>query len=441
MHNGVRYRMPVDDFALARGASGPVASKQEAEKVWEPSFIAEIAAGKDPRAAPEPKNVIERPTAVADLLKLYRARYIDVEPLKSRDRMVSQLNILTAELGPLPATALERPEAIEDFKARYADRAVATTNRYLARLRHICNWAIARDLLTATAFHRRGVRIAAKNERRRERRISEAEEQRLLEACVLLNEPSRGTAKLTWEDVCEIRARAQAGIQQSEIAAAFNISRPLCNEIVRGHVRNADVKFTTGDEMRDRIIGALDTGCRRGEMLKIQNKHMDWRHRWIRILKENSKTEVARVIPFEPGSRLEKLLRRRAFLGPEAYVFGEATTGAYVKSFRSAWETLRLLANDIEPLRQGSGHRVSNREALSRIDLHWHDVRHEALSRLADDGVPVHELQMLAGHASITTTQRYMNARANSLAESMRQARERRAKRVEHREDRNVQTG
>jgi hypothetical protein len=122
MYNGVRFRMPVDDFALARGASGPVASKQEAEKVWEPSFIAEIAAGKDPRVAPEPKNVIDRPTTVADLLKLYRARYIDVEPLKSRDRMVSQLNILTAELGPLPAKALERPEAIEDFKARYAIR-------------------------------------------------------------------------------------------------------------------------------------------------------------------------------------------------------------------------------------------------------------------------------------------------------------------------------
>jgi integrase len=90
--------------------------------------------------------------------------------------------------------------------------------------------------------------------------------------------------------------------------------------------------------MRDRIIGALDTGCRRGEMMKIQNKHVDWQHRRIRILKEHSKGEVARVIPFEQGGRLEKLLRRRAFLGADAFVFGNATTGEYVGSFRSAWE-------------------------------------------------------------------------------------------------------
>ena len=105
---------------------------------------------------------------------------------------------------------------------------------------------------------------------------------------------------------------------------------------------------------------------------------------------------------------------------------------------RKHWETLLLVANGVEPTRPGR----SNREELARIDLHWHDLRHEALSRLADDGVPGHELQMLAGHASITTTQRYMNARANSLAESMRQARVRRAERLtnEQAED-SVQAG
>jgi len=158
-------------------------------------------------------------------------------------------------------------------------------------------------------------------------------------------------------------------------------------------------------------------------------------------VKENSKTEVARIIPFEQGSRLEKLLRRRAFLGQDAYVFGEATDGQRVATFRSAWETLLLLASGIEPTRRGRGQRLSNRGDLARIDLHWHDLRHEALSRLADEGVPVHELQMLAGHASIATTQRSMNARANSLAESMHRARERRATRLARADEEQTQAG
>jgi integrase len=349
--------------------------------------------------------------------------------------------VLASELGQLPAKALERPDAIEDFKARYSGRAVATTNRYLARLRHICNWAIGRNLLTATPFHNRGVKVVAKNERRRDRRVTEAEEYRLLDAAKRLNEPPRGTAKLTWDRVREIRARARRGVSQRELASTFKISLPLCSQVLSGAVWDPEAKLTTGDEMRDRIIGALDTSCRRGEMMKIQNKHIDWQHRWIRILKENSKAEVARVIPFEADSRLEKVLRRRAFLGPDAFVFGEASTGAYVKGFRSAWETLLLLSNGIEPERRARGQRPSNRAALVKIDLHWHDLRHEALSRLADDGVPVHELQTLAGHANITTTQRYMNARASSLAEWMRHARERRASRLSQDDEGNIQAG
>ena len=440
-YRGKRYRMPVDDFAAPRMKNGerhPVRSKQEA-KGWEGLFIAEIKAGNDPKLQPEvPTPAL---ATVAELLNTYRTRYVEVEPLKSRDGMRSQLNVLARELGHLPASALERPDAIEDFKARYANRAIATTNRYLARLRHVCNWAVGRGLLSKTPFNRLGVRIAVKSERRRDRRVTEAEEQRLLDACKLLNEPTRATAKLTWDDVYRIREQARAGVPQCELATTFNISRPLCNEIVRGRIWNPDVKLTAGDEMRDRIMGALDTGCRRGEMLKIQNKHVDWQHRRIRILKEHSKTETARVIPFEAGSRLEKLLRRRVFLGPDAYVFGEATTGAYVASFKSAWETLLLLANSIKPTRAGSGKRVSNRDALARIDLHWHDLRHEALSRLADDGVPVHELQLLAGHSSITTTQRYMNARETSLAESMRRARQHRAKRLEDAGEAGIEVG
>jgi hypothetical protein len=108
MHHGKRYRMPADDFAFARGATASVTSKQDAEKVWEPKFIAEIASGKDPRIVPARVSTAGRPTTVADLFKLYRERYVEVERLKSRHT--------AAELGQLPTRALGRPEAIEDFK-------------------------------------------------------------------------------------------------------------------------------------------------------------------------------------------------------------------------------------------------------------------------------------------------------------------------------------
>jgi integrase len=370
MHDGKRYRMPVDDFAFARGASALITSKQEAEKVWEPKFIAEIASGKDPRVVPGRETAPGKPTTVAELFSLYRQRYVEVERLKSRHTALSQLRVLTSELGQLPAKALERPDAIEDFKARCSGRAIAITNRYLARLRHVCNWAIGRELLNATPFHRRGLRIITKNEQRRDRRITEAEEQQLLDACKLLNELPRANAKLSWEVVQNIRTRAQSGVAQRELASTFNIPQSLCSDILSGKIWDPDARLTTGDEMRDRIIGALDTGCRCGEMMKIQNKHVDWQHRWIHILKENSKTEVARVIPFDRGSRLEEVLRRRAFLGPDAYVFGHAKTGEHVGSFRSAWATLLLLSHGVEPAPRSRGQRRREREAIAKINLH-----------------------------------------------------------------------
>jgi hypothetical protein len=74
MHKGRRYRMPVDDFAFARGATAAITSKQEAEKVWEPKFIAEIASGKDPRVAPQRESDAGKPATVAELFTLYRQR-------------------------------------------------------------------------------------------------------------------------------------------------------------------------------------------------------------------------------------------------------------------------------------------------------------------------------------------------------------------------------
>src|SRR5439155_4386946 len=56
------------------------------------------------------------------------------------------------------------------------------------------------------------------------------------------------------------------------------------------------------------------------------------------------------------------------------------------------------------------------RAALDRIDLHWHDLRHEYACRLAERGVPVTKIQALLGHAAIMTTMRYIHHQLDELA-------------------------
>src|SRR5881396_3281094 len=55
------------------------------------------------------------------------------------------------------------------------------------------------------------------------------------------------------------------------------------------------------------------------------------------------------------------------------------------------------------------------RQEFRRINLHWHDLRHEYASRLVERGVPLAQVRDLLGHASITTTERYDNQKLENL--------------------------
>ena len=171
--------------------------------------------------------------------------------------------------------------------------------------------------------------------------------------------------------------------------------------------------------MRDRIVGALETGCRLGEMLKIQNRHVLWDTHQISIHAQHAKDAESRRIPFEPKGRLAQLLKRRRFLGPKAFVFG-AATGEYQGTIRTAWESHVLLAHGIEPTRTRARGRV-NREQLAEIDLHWHDLRHEAACRWLARGLDLRAIQLLLGHADLKTTQRYLNVTDEELRRTMQE--------------------
>ena len=78
MHAGKRWRMRVDAFAIARGATEPVTSKQTAERVWEPKFLGEIMGGRDPHVAPVTPAAVEELT-VAAFLDRYFTNYVEAE--------------------------------------------------------------------------------------------------------------------------------------------------------------------------------------------------------------------------------------------------------------------------------------------------------------------------------------------------------------------------
>ena len=120
MCKGQRWRMRVDEFALVRGASEPVRLKQMAERIWEPKFIGEIMAGRDPRVPPS-KAETDDVLTVGEFLDRYRTNYVEAEGLKSVDTVVGHLKALKTSLGSLPVTALEKPADITRFKATYRE--------------------------------------------------------------------------------------------------------------------------------------------------------------------------------------------------------------------------------------------------------------------------------------------------------------------------------
>ena len=51
---------------------------------------------------------------------------------------------------------------------------------------------------------------------------------------------------------------------------------------------------------------------------------------------------------------------------------------------------------------------------------HFHDLRHEAGSRMMEAGWPIHHVQQMLGHADLKQTSTYLNVTRSGLQESMK---------------------
>jgi integrase len=99
-------------------------------------------------------------------------------------------------------------------------------------------------------------------------------------------------------------------------------------------------------------------------------------------------------------------------------VFGEL--GLQIENIKRAWETAVLKAHGHTPEWKAGSLTPSSRAQLRSIDLHFHDLRHEAGSRWLEAGWPLHKVRDMLGHATIDQTDTYLNASRIGLQEEMK---------------------
>jgi integrase len=195
-------------------------------------------------------------------------------------------------------------------------------------------------------------------------------------------------------------------------------SRRVSVDVEANLVQAANEGGRHGDAVRlgAMIVAAIETGARRGELLAIQWRDVEpARYRiLIRAVEAGGrKTGKARYVPLT--ARLVPVLDgiRTSPTGEpfddECYVFGD-TIGGRVKSIKKAWHTAVLRAHNVEPKWTGHGGDLdkATRAKLQKIDLHFHDLRHEAALRWNERGLHDNQIAKLLGHVDLKQLRVYL---------------------------------
>ncbi|QYD70161.1 site-specific integrase [Paraburkholderia edwinii] len=149
-------------------------------------------------------------------------------------------------------------------------------------------------------------------------------------------------------------------------------------------------KQTRGGYMRQIIILALETAMRQAELVNLKWEYVDIKRRRIQLVMSKDyhiKNGQNRVIPLSNVA-----CQVLADLGAENHVkgrvFPELTTEAVKRAFI----------------------RTTERAAIE--DLHFHDLRHEATSRLFEKGLTIAEVKSITGHRTLSSLERYVHVSA-----------------------------
>ncbi|WP_203583123.1 site-specific integrase [Ruegeria sp. PrR005] len=136
--------------------------------------------------------------------------------------------------------------------------------------------------------------------------------------------------------------------------------------------------------MRPLLTLALATGMRRGELLSMQWKHVDLERRTVFL--PQTKNGRARTVP----------------LSPKAVTVLMNLPRSDVRCVPLSGNSVRLAFGR---LRQRAG----------AVDLTFHDIRHEAVSRFVEIGLSLAQVQMISGHRDLRMLMRYTHLQTEDI--------------------------
>jgi integrase len=168
---------------------------------------------------------------------------------------------------------------------------------------------------------------------------------------------------------------------------------------------------------RDRALLAfyVSTGARPSELLDVDQANVNYGDQLIGVTRKG--TGALQWLPASPDAFVWLLLYQSELpselFGPEKPLWW---------TLRRPWRRLNYEAA-----------RAVLRRANDVLGTNWtlHDLRHTAAMRMADDPeMPLVDIQVLLGHAHLTTTERYLRVRLSQLVRQVSAHHRRRAERA-----------
>ena len=187
-----------------------------------------------------------------------------------------------------------------------------------------------------------------------------------------------------------------AAINDYNVAHSTNLSNPVKG--LKLKEPEGRLRFLTRDEysrlvsvtdgyLRDFIVLGVQTGMRRGELVRLRWDRIDLEQGFINLRAEDTKAEKPRSIPLNDAAT--QCLVRRQEARTNDYVFPSTKPGFDhltdpKKSFATACKRAGI-SSDVTP----------------------HILRHTTASWMAIAGIPMLEIQKVLGHSSVAVTMRY----------------------------------